>query len=347
MKNSIVQLMLFLFTASICCMHNHNLSRSKNKFLDLLIYAAYGREGNIWVDDPINIDYVFYLEAKNRIFKVKNSCRDFGQNRSIKFLRKTIAENNSKNSNGILIHATYEETATALNFAAEDRDRLIKGLILETVLASGNTFIEHTLTTAFSAELRWLVELPLAYYWMPYIFKLSSFIFYSPGGKQPIKSIAKIPTDIPIIIINDHENFELSFDEARAFDPGLLREDYDLLYRDSLALYYGLKSRNKNVYFIDYSKRFFLVNIIQKILQKHDLLEKTNNITIAREEIDLNEYQPDHEQFASFYDKILLREKRHEQIQMLLIFGSSCIAVIACMKYFNFNPFSKKRASAL
>ena len=260
-------------------------------------------------------DYVRDLLNQEDIIAVQTplSLPDLGQNRCLALLRESISTHNKKG----LIHATSQGTATALNYLAEDQGRMIKGLILEAVLASGNSAIEHTVSGPLM-NLKTLANLPLSYYWIPYCAK-AMFPFYSPASTQPIKSIAKIPAHIPVIIVHSKNDAQLS-------------------YHDACALYYGLRKNGNPAYLMSLEGRNHMQlirnerdkHVVQNILKKHQLIEGANE-----EELDLSAYQPDHNKFARLYDNILYKEKKHEQLRVLLVFGSFCILVKICMKYLN------------
>ncbi len=234
---------------------------------------------------------------------------DLGQNRCVDLLKKTIEKNPAQKA---IIHATSQGTATALNYLAHYDDESIAALILEAPLASGNSAIIHTLKgplTQDNSSLKTLAQLPGAYYTIPYGAKIE-FPSYWPAGKQAIKSAAKISSTLPIILVHAKNDPQISYD-------------------DTLALYYALRSHgNNNVYLIskDGSRHINLLTsdrdkkIACAILGAYDLLE-THEYDHT---IDLLDYQPAHESYKNLYEEFIRKEKNHERIAF-----ASCIAMAA------------------
>lgn len=230
---------------------------------------------------------------------------DLGQNRCIGYLKKAL-EQSSGNKRAI-IYANSQGTATALNFMGDATNQTgkIDGLVLEGALASGNSAIIHTAKNLMHLER--VTNLPFSNYWIPYVAK-GLFPAYWPGGKQPIKSIDHIRTDIPIIIVHS-------------------KKDPQLAYDDACALYYGLCAKgNNNVYLISCPGQAH-INIftdnpriaVSEILARYGLLE-------SQTKIDLTRYQPDYKQFKVQYDSLLTTEKKHEFLKYTLGAGLACLA---------------------
>jgi len=55
---------------------------------------------------------------------------------------------------------------------------------------------------------------------------------------------------------------------------------------------------------------------------------------VLSNEIDLDAYQPDCGQFKELYENICCKERRHEYLGALFLFGSFCIIAHMSMKYF-------------
>jgi len=224
---------------------------------------------------------------------------DLGQENCIKPIKSQLQS--TQYTNNCLIYAISQGTATLLNYLGNPKNtnktNRIKCLILEAVLASSNSAIEHTISNKL--KLKCLMRLPFAYYWMPYLSKVP-YPFYSPAGIQPIKSIEHIPLDIPIILIH-------------------AQRDPVLSYNDACALYYRLKLIGHNkIYFIntlDKQHAKLLESyqdkqkIIRQILNTHNIIKSDEDFTA-----DLSPYQPDQEQFKNAYENLMHKEKNHEFI---------------------------------
>lgn len=216
---------------------------------------------------------------------------DFGQSQCIKHLEQTMQPLlNNKDIDNIIIHASSQGTATALNYTATNQ-RKIKALILEAPLLSGNSAILHnTFPTTTSS---------LIYYGLPYLAKVI-FPFYAPAGQQPILTCDSIPNDLPIIIMHATEDPQLSFTDAK-------------------ALYAHLKNQgNNNVYFLpidDYCHVNMLSSndkelaVINAILKKYEL-PCASSVLSKTEEIPLTEYQPEPER-SSLLHFITLKNREN------------------------------------
>ena len=151
---------------------------------------------------------------------------DLGQEQCQSHLNKVFSDN--KLQNPVIIHGSSQGTATTINYVAKN-PTVAKALILESVLLTGNSAIHHTVKKFVS---RRLASVPGSYYWIPYFAK---FLYpgYTPAGEHAIANIDKLPADLPIIIVHDENDPQLSFE-------------------DSQALYAYLKhtKANKNVYLI-------------------------------------------------------------------------------------------------
>ncbi|MFC1841544.1 hypothetical protein ACFLYA_00565 [Candidatus Dependentiae bacterium] len=260
-------------------------------------------------------EYVKKCLGSNKISvkKVKTPSKiteiDLGQKHCIKYLRNALA---SDKTNNVIIHATSQGTATALNYlATEDKGKKIKALILEAVLISGNDAIFHTL----KGDLPCFEYLPFSYYFLPYCAKVQ-FPCYRPTGIQVIKTLKQIPTDIPIIIIHSQNDRQLS-------------------YKGALALYYGLRANgNNNVYLLSQDGRRHIEildekpeyqKIVQSILKKHNVLPKSwyQFLLPKKNAIDLSLFQPNHnnDRFRKPYQNLVAKEKWHKRLWNTVVLG--------------------------
>jgi len=200
---------------------------------------------------------------------------DFGQGRCQKYLDATV---NSLGDTKKIIHASSQGTATAINYTAKHPGQ-ISALILESIMLSGNHAIEYNL------------PIPRCYHILPYLAKII-YPFYAPAGEQPILNANELPINIPIIILHDENDFQLS-------------------YKGAKALYAFLKNKNPNVYLmtkksLDGEHISLLtwsedttndtnqnkIDAINAILQNHKLLPLKENTPIDMAQI-ASSYQPE------------------------------------------------------
>jgi len=260
------------------------------------------------------------LENKQiQIFTAQSpSSTDLGQQESLHHLNKAITDKNSYSiykNKPYIIHATSQGAGTALNYLGENNLEKPEAVILESPLASGNSAIIHTLQgpQRNSAFFKAAAHYSLAHYWIPYAIKIKPvFPYYRPFGHQPIKSIATISIDTPIVIISSKNDTQIS-------------------HNDACALYYGLKKcGNENIYLIikDGDKHTDILQtdedkqIIQIILKKHR--EKND-------QIDLSQYQPDHTPYKKHHENLIRMEKNHEYIFYTFI-TTTCLSMLYVMR---------------
>jgi predicted esterase len=233
-----------------------------------------------------NTDIVLpQLKDQRHFVETPNWMIDFGQGRCLSYLEKTMSSLPKDNKNKVILHASSQGTATALNYTANNPQK-VSALILEAVMLSGNSAISHTLLGSPDS---------MAYYALPYAAKIV-FPWYAPGGEQPILNLDKLPTNIPVIIIHATGDPQLSFQDAQ-------------------ALYAALAQKNKNVHLIDkkeYAHVLLLnesntseINAIQHILHQAGLLPSGPDYIASFN------YQPEHKpEWVAHFNNLLIKEKR-------------------------------------
>lgn len=292
----------------------------------LTVYAIPGQNG--LGSEPEYIQEILQPDSKNQVEIIEVSTptwgADLGQNNCIQRLSNAIEKQKRQHHNAIL-YATSQGTATALNYLAHahnnDPANKIDGLVLEATLASGNSAVHHTVTGPLMS-LSNLGQAPFSYYWIPYLAK-ALMPTYWPGGKQPIKSIEKISTKLPILIIHSKQDPQLSFDDA-------------------CALYYGLRqSGNENVYLIPFDQMAHIqilagsnvaAQAVREILTKHKLLQKDRST-------DLSLYQPNPDQFKAQYDALITKERIHDRLKYCISAGACAAGFLAIKTLCNYKTW--------
>ena len=290
------------------------------------IYTIPGLNGT--GGSPEYLHTIFNRESTNIIqLQTPKHKIDLGQQSCISTLTKSMA---SKNKNLIhIVHASSQGTATLTNYLCRNKDNFIKCIILEAVMASGNSAIYHTLTT----RMKFLKCIPFGYYLFPYLVKLVRFQLYRPAGIQVIKSLnddnkhCKLNKDLLIIIIHSTGDKQLSI-------------------TDAYAIYYRLKQMGmKNVYMNvkrgDTSHSHLIrkredANMLRIILDAHGYakMNEIDKFNITTNEyynknpdkfktiLDIvNLWKPDdHNIFKVYYDNLIDSEKNHKYLEWYLIF---------------------------
>jgi hypothetical protein len=241
---------------------------------------------------------------------------DFGQRMCMRLLRKLL----KRESDPYGIHASSQATETVLNDIAQHPDDKMRVCILEACMASGNSTIYHTLNRSDSQ----ITKLPYAYYWLPYVAKFL-YPFYSPAGKQAIKSVENIRNKGPFVIIHADN------------DP-------QTPYEGACALYHGLRKNGNTVYFMrispEYLQHIFLLdersteqNDFLRILKKHQLIHDETLQDVTDKE--LEKYQPNHELpcYKKAYEELVAKERMHTKIYqrgILPVMATMCAVTTYC-----------------
>jgi hypothetical protein len=277
-----------------------------------------------------NVDIVLPYFAKNNckyLVQTPFDKPDFGQKNCQNFLKKAIEELVSTeiihNNDRIILHGSSQGTATTINYAANNPQN-IKALILESVMLTGNSAIFHTVDNVMLPE---QYDLPdSSYYSLPYTAK-AMYPSYSPTGEQPINNIDKLPNDLPIIILHDTKDFQLSFKDAQALYAYLTHVKKNKnVYLFSQESKYG---EHINLLTIDTQKEISAINTILKL---HGLLPSDSD-----EEINPTityEYQPAVQpEWLAHFDAIFNKEQNLECIDTSLKLTSTSLGLYTLGKW--------------
>jgi predicted esterase len=264
--------------------------------------------------NPFSKDEVTYISTPE-VFP------DLGQDACMWHLDGVIKEKqDSDEVEKIVIHASSQGTATALNYVAQN-PRKVSALILEGVVASGNSAIFHTIKNLMCPGIEYL---PGAYYWLPYCAK-AVMPFFSPSGEQSIHSADKISTELPIIILHSIKDPQLPF-------------------ADSVALYHALRrTGNQNVYLIpikhighvnmlSYPRNSIEIVAVNEIFKRHGL-PYNRDVLKRSHDIDLTVFQPSLEETEQYFDELMSKENIHQNIPSYCTTGVS-IGTAALIAYY-------------
>lgn len=218
---------------------------------------------------------------------------DLGQTTCLQHVKQTIKPlQESDDIRDLVIHASSQGSATAFHYVSQHPQK-VKALIIEGMLASGNSAIHHIINRNIIPGIG---NIPGSYYILPYIVKFFYFRWYSPTGMQAIYSVDKIPQDIPVILVH-------------------CRQDPELAYSNAEAIYTRLRLKgNKGAYLIpvdtpDSEQHIHLMQQGGQVAQGvHAILAKHALHTPAQTSIDLTQYQPE-VNYAAYRD-LIMREER-------------------------------------
>lgn len=291
----------------------------------LQVYAIPGQNG--LGSEPAYIKEVLKTDriVTRKVMTPDGIDVDLGQEKCINYLRAKINETDSKSQMSILLYATSQGTATALNYLAHEPviEGQRKSAILEACLGSGNSAILHTMKGPLM-NIPIVPYLPLAHYWIPYCAKFI-FPFYSPSGMQAIKSIEKIKHQGPFVIIHSNNDPQLAFSDA-------------------CAVYYGLRKNNNSTYFIekDGSDHIRILEdskpdqmLVRAILKKEGLLIDDEIDKLSDEACKV--YQPDHNQdkFKKPYIELRRKEMGHVTLKYSVLLSGAYSATRMLAPYFS------------
>lgn len=146
---------------------------------------------------------------------------DFGQTNCTTLLTEAFDKCDSRKD--IVLYANSQGTATVLNWmsdptnAARIRGR-VRLVVLEAVMASGNTAIWHSAHSMFipSPFFRYVMECLKLDALVPVLVSMCAFRAYDPSATQPLKRAENFPRNIPVVIVHSRGDRQLSYNDACA-----------------------------------------------------------------------------------------------------------------------------------
>ena len=217
---------------------------------------------------------------------------DLGQNNCLAMLKETM-DNIMPQEQRVIIYASSQGTATALNYVAQYPHR-IAALILEAVLPSGNQTIVHTVEKTMISDIK---KVPGSQWWVPYLAK-TSMPFYDPKGPQAILNVDRIP-NIPIIIIHSRFDLQTPFEGAQALYAGLQRSDHPNTYLIAIEeIGHVLMIKPNDIE---------IIHAVQSILWHNSVFFDAKFRGLPKK--DLKKYQPNFEECNIHYEKLVAQEE--------------------------------------
>lgn len=269
----------FLISFSACAMEQPKLFEKNNVF-SIILPGQNGCGGEDYERNLVvnvaaaNVHRIDELRLRGKI--------DLGQGNCIQDFKRQLNALNvqSFKSKNILLHGISQGTATLINGFNELPEHIrsnVKMLTLEAVLGTGNSAIVYHTKKQEAPEATYI---PFSRYWLPFVGKIV-FPAYNPFGKQALSSAKKLPKDVPVIIMHDQKDPELSINDARQLYNNLKQQGNDVY----------LLETNKGSHFSVLYKEKNHQKGIQAIYKKHGLPYQ-EDLLKEDEVIDLTEYQP-------------------------------------------------------
>jgi len=139
---------------------------------------------------------------------------DLGQANCIQHFEEQFSQDKDAQKAPNILYGASQGTATLVNWLAtksnEGQEAIAKHIVLESVLGTPESAIMHT-----ASNVTGITYLPFARLWSPWVAKAAAFIKYKPYGKNVLESITQISHNIPIVMLHDEYDFQLSVNDAR------------------------------------------------------------------------------------------------------------------------------------
>lgn len=198
---------------------------------------------------------------------------DLGQNNCIADFERQYSNDQKAKNKARLFYGVSQGTATLTNWLAQkthkEQNETAKLLVLEGVLGSGNSGIQHTIA---SSPYAFATYFPFARLWLPLATKVAAFRSYNPLGKTAIASAKKLSPQLPIVIMHNKGDKQLSINDAREYyctlreqgnnNAYLMETDNGNAHFDVLSSYYRVDN---------YPERIAKIQALQAIYRQHNL----------------------------------------------------------------------------
>lgn len=265
--------MTYIYTSS--SMAPSIVEKTKPDTLKAIIVPGVGGGGRH------SFDLIINNEAE--ILRLKPLPRrqcDMGQRNCTNQLTEFIQQSDTmRPHNKILFFGSSQGTATLINWIAdltEEEQKRILFLCLEATVENGNNAILQTVDQCICPALSYL---PFARFLLPLAAK-TKLTAYNPYGRQAIRSVNRLSKDIPIILMHNVNDPEVSINSSRRLYCELRRNNHQKTYLIELEAeenHIGL------LYHINYSDLTNVLSVVQKIYEQNNLPPAP-----ARKIIDLN-----------------------------------------------------------
>lgn len=200
---------------------------------------------------------------------------DLGQKNCVADFERQFNQNRTTLNRKYLLYGFSQGTATLTHWLAKkthaQQNEATQLLVLEGVLGSGNSAIQHTV--GYHAP--FAPYLPFARLWLPWAAKAVALRGYNPLGTTTIELAKKLSPTLPVVIMHNQGDTELSINDAREYycalreqgnnNAYLMEIDNGKAHCEVLSEYYREDG---------YPERHDKIRDLQAIYKKHGLPSK-------------------------------------------------------------------------
>jgi hypothetical protein len=202
-------------------------NKQDNEFYSIVMPGQNGAGGDTFVQNNVvntRSDQTYRYQT------LQGSTIDLGQGNCIADFERQYNNDPKAKNKKRLFYGVSQGTATLTNWLAKkthkEQNETAKLLVLEGVLGSGNSGIMHTIHSVFPTA----TYLPFARLWLPLVAKFAAFRTYNPLGKQAISSAKKLSPALPVVIMHNQGDPQLSINDAREYYCTLREQGNDNAY---------------------------------------------------------------------------------------------------------------------
>lgn len=252
---------ILIISQSVCAMEQSNNNNENNDFYTVVVPGEPGYGCfDLFRDDIINTDSDHTYQVPLDYY-----AHDLGQSKSednldslicdrfgpgymrIRGLPASVGLDSAFGADAyatkpkMLLYGVGQGASTLINWLAreshEGQEARIQGLVLESVIGSGESALAHMVKNTSSV----VKSIPGHAYWLPSVIKYWYFHKYDAQEDQAINSAKKISPNIPVILIHNSRDKQLPINDARALYC-VLREKNDNVYLFETNLAYPMNN---------------------------------------------------------------------------------------------------------
>lgn len=232
MKKIFLGIVLSVF--SMCAMENgkeevDSVVPGQLRYHAIIMPGQNGLGGGSFVaKNIINTEYTRFETNSEDIDFGQTHCIEYFSKQMGSFSQKIAPLDREKKPQKVIFCGVSQGTATLLNWLArrehKEQESITGAIVLEAVLGTPSSAICHTVKN-FKPMVS---SIPGSRYWLPLAAKFK-FPSYNPYGINALESAEKISPNIPVIIMHNRTDQQLSINDARKLYC-VLRKKSDRVY---------------------------------------------------------------------------------------------------------------------